>query len=415
MVMRGRVLQIESSAPPCLVIRNDAGTHTVEVDAESLKSFAHDALLGGIVEVQGKLIYLLTPNRTSKKKSEWMAHILDPRRKRALEVRARIEAGIRQFFNARGFLETRTPLLVPCPGMETHIRPFRAIPHASEAEFDVFLPTSPEFAMKRLLVGGLEKIFQLSHAFRDEPMSPHHHPEFLMLEWYRAYAGYEDIARDTEELVEALALSIHGKPEFRFGGRTIQVSTPWPRLRIRDLFQEFAGVNLVDSATVQDLATHAHRLGLSVDLERENWDDIYFKIWLNCIEPKLPENRAVFVMRYPPSQAALAVVDSDPDGSRWARRFEVYAGGIELANAFEELTDPIEQRNRFVEDMDLRSEVYGAAFPKNPIDEEFLDALSEGMPPSGGIALGVDRLVMLLADEPEIDYTVWLRPGPPRS
>ena len=126
------------------------------------------------------------------------------------------------------------------------------------------------------------------------------------------------------------------------------------------------------------------------------WDDLYFKIWLNLIEPRLPADRAVFVTRYPASQAALSVIDTDPDGSRWAERFEVYAGGLELGNAFEELTDPGEQRRRFIEDMELRSEVYGNDFPVNPLDEEFLDALAEGMPPSGGIAMGVDWLVMLL-------------------
>jgi lysyl-tRNA synthetase class 2 len=261
--------------------------------------------------------------------------------------------------------------------------------------------------MKRLLVGGLERIFQLSPAFRMEPRSSTHHPEFTMLEWYRAYAGYEDIMRDTEELFASLATAVHGRPVIRYQGREISVAPPWPRLRIRDLFAE-AGIDLVRESTPERLAAHCRRLGLGANPE-DSWDDLYFRIWLNAIEPRLPADRAVFVHRYPPSQAALSVVDRDPDGTSWAKRFEAYAGGLELANAFEELTDPVEQRRRFVEDMELRERTYGPGFPKNPLDEEFLDALAEGMPPAGGIALGVDRLVMLLADEPEIDYTLWLR------
>ena len=143
-------------------------------------------------------------------------------------------------------------------------------------------------------------------------------------------------------------------------------------------------------------------------LAHDTWDDLYFRIWLNRIEPGLPADQAVFVFRYPPSQAALSVVDADPDGTPWARRFEAYAGGLELCNAFEELTDPVEQRRRFVADMAARASAYGPSFPANPLDEGFLHALEEGMPPSAGIALGVDRMVMLFADEPDLDYTLWL-------
>jgi lysyl-tRNA synthetase class 2 len=178
---------------------------------------------------------------------------------------------------------------------------------------------------------------------------------------------------------------------------------------VRDLFRDLAGIDLVACSSAENLAQECRRLGLPADLTRETWDDLYFKIWLNLIEPKLPSDRAVFVTRYPESQAALSVIDSDPDGSRWARRFEAYAGGLELGNAFEELTDPVEQRRRFTKDMDLRTELYGPDFPKSPLDEGFLGALAEGMPPSGGIAMGVDRIVMLFADEPEIDFTVWLK------
>ncbi len=261
--------------------------------------------------------------------------------------------------------------------------------------------------MKRLLVGGLERIFQICPAFRYEPVSNTHQPEFTLLEWYRAYSDYEQIMRDTEELFESIAMKLFGRPVIPFQGNEISVKTPWPRVKIRDLFLEKSGVDLVKSPAVADLRRECSRLGLQW-AEPDTWDDLYFRIWLNLIEPKLPSDRAVFVTRYPASQSALAVIDADPDGSRWARRFELYAGGLELGNAFEELTDPVEQRARFIKDMDLREQTYGAEFPRSPLDEDFLFALEEGMPPSGGIAVGVDRMVMLFANETDIAFTQWL-------
>jgi lysyl-tRNA synthetase class 2 len=369
--------------------------------------------LGDWVEVENGRLRVATPNRAEGRTS-WMTHVQNPRRLLAVAARGKVEGGIREFFASRGFIETRTPLLVPCPGMETDIRPLevrswsqeRDRPVSAEDQVKRFLPSSPEFAMKRLLAGGLERIFQICPAFRDEPRSTTHHPEFTMLEWYRAWAGYEDIMRDTEELFEFLAAKLLGEPTISFQGRKISVKTPWPRLRTRDLFLNL-GVDLVKLATRDALAGACEKLGHKTSPE-DTWNDIYFRIWLNEIEPRLPADRAVFVTRYPASQAALAVVDSDPDGSKWARRFELYAGGLELGNAFEELTDPAEQRRRFMRDMEARTRAYGPDFPPCPIDEDFLGALGEGIPPSGGIAVGVDRMVMLFADEPEIRYTYWL-------
>lgn len=410
-MIRGRCVAFDNSIA---VIQNEAGLHSARV-ATAAPAELGSTWLGHIVEVELETARAraLTPNRAGTR--SYMERVLDPRRLRAVEARDRIQESMRAFFRARGFRETRTPLLVPSPGMEPHIRPFQATrpalnpdaPPLPPALRDLYLPTSPEFAMKRLLAGGLERIFQLGPAFRDEPVSTTHRPEFTMLEWYRAYAGYEEIMSDTEALVETLARALHGSPLFVFQGREISVAAPWPRLRVRDLFREHAGVDLVAAADAPALARECGRLGIAVS-PTDAWDDLYFRIWLNRIEPALPADRAVFVTRYPASQAALAVVDEDADGSRWAKRFEAYAGGLELGNAFEELTDPAEQRRRFAEDMELRAAAYGPGFPPNPVDEGLLLALAEGMPPTGGIAMGVDRLVMLLADEPDIDYTFWL-------
>ncbi len=385
-------------------VQNLRGTFHVETPRKS----ASKLQVGDLVEFppngRNAEVRLLTATLRPGSLS-WSHRVLDSRRLKALKVRSAVEQGIREYFLTRDFLETRTPLLVPCPGMEIHIRPFSVGERA-------YLPTSPEFAMKRLLVGGLEKIFQICPSFRSEPTSNTHHPEFTMLEWYRAYDTIETIQTDTENLVEYLATKIHGRPEFTFQGRVISVKTPWPRLRVRDLFLG-VGVELIppgsNGAPLQNdaLRDHCRRLGI-VPSESDTWDDLYFRIWLNVIEPSLPADRAVFVERYPRSQAALAVLDTDSDGSTWAKRFEFYIGGLELGNAFSELTDAREQRARFLNDMRERTEIYGPSFPVNPIDEEFLGALEEGLPPSGGIAVGVDRLVMLLADEPEIEKTTWL-------
>lgn len=264
--------------------------------------------------------------------------------------------------------------------------------------------------MKRLLAGGLERIFQICPAFRDEPFSRTHHPEFTMLEWYRSFSGYEEIMKDVEELFAFIAERVSGEPSLTFQGRKISVKPPWPRLRVRDLFLEHAGTDLIQCATREKLLARCSELGIPGS-PTDSWDDLYFRIWLNRIEPELPKDQAVFVTRYPASQAALAVIDHDSDGSPWARRFEAYAGGIELGNAFEELTDPSEQRKRFEKDMELRARVYGPEFPPSPMDEGFFLALEEGIPPSGGIAMGVDRMVMLFGNEPDLDYTVWLRPS----
>ncbi|MBL7715226.1 MAG: EF-P lysine aminoacylase GenX [Bdellovibrionales bacterium] len=392
----GRILAIEEDK--VLLLRRGQRSQ-VKVKA------THGAKPGDWVAIDPKgHVEVLTASKITAdrmRRESFTQRISDPRRLKGMKFRSQVESGIRNFFLRQDFLETRTPLLVPCPGMETHIRPIATTTGA-------YLPTSPEFAMKRLLVGGLEKIFQICPAFRSEPKSTTHHPEFTMLEWYRAFSGYEDVMADVENLFEKLAMDLFGKPEIQFQGKRISVKTPWPRLRVRDLFQEFVGIDLVQNSKAEDLWKHCQRLNLKEARADESWDDLYFRIWMNCIEPRLPDEQAVFVTRYPASQSALAVIDQDSDGTSWAKRFEVYAAGLELGNAFEELTNPIEQRKRFEKDMETRVKTYGPEFPSTPIDEGFIQALEEGMPPSAGIAMGVDRMVMLFADEPDLDYTLWL-------
>jgi lysyl-tRNA synthetase class 2 len=391
-IKRGRCLNLTEKE---ILLFSQRGRESLPLVAKA------ECQIGDIVEYSNGKVRVLTPMRKAKFNLKWTERVLNPERLKAIAIREKVEEGIKDFFKEKGFLNVKTPTLVKSPGMETHIKPY-------QLQTGEFIPTSPEFAMKKLLVGGLEKIFQICPAFRYEPLSKQHHPEFTILEWYRAYSTYEEIMRDMEELVEFLAIKITGSSTIKYNGQEISLKAPWPRLKVRDLFIEHTGIDLVECYSSEKLAPELKRLGLSGS-ETENWDDMYFKVWLNYIENSLPKDRAVFVYRFPPSQSALSVIDTDEDASRWARRFEPYAGGLELGNAFEELTDPVEQRKRFVEDMKLREDIYGTSFPKNPIDEDFMDALEEGMPPSGGIAVGVDRLVMLLADQTDIDKSIWLQ------
>jgi len=388
--IRGRVVSVDG----CLVrVQRQAGVEEAEVVGEL-------PAIGDVVEIERatRTCRVLTPWRgPAGGLPTWMRHVASERRVRGTTVRAQVEAGIRAFFGARDFVETRTPVRVPCPGLEPHIKPF-------EVSAGGFLHTSPELAMKRLLVGGLERIFQIASVFRDEPHAPTHLSEFSMLEWYRAYADEHAIMADTEALVAELAVRVQGTTRVSFAGRVIDLTPPWPRASVRELYAAHAGVDLREDT---DLRGVCARLGVACAAD-DGWDDLYFRIWLERIEPRLPADRPLFVTRYPASQAALAVVDADADGTRWARRFEAYMGGLELANAFYELTDVAVQRRRFEDDLALRARVHGDSFPRVPLDEGFLAALAEGMPPSAGIALGVDRLVMLLADEPDIAYTTWL-------
>jgi elongation factor P--(R)-beta-lysine ligase len=377
-IVRGRCVWQEGGR---IEILGEAGRMSAEVGTTPVA-------VGSLVEIEDGRVRRVAPGQPSTV----AAQILDPRRLHGMAVRERVEDGIRAFFRARGFREVRTPILVPCPGMEPHLVPFRV----GDAGW---LHTSPELAMKRLLVGGLERVFQMAAVFRDEPAAPTHRREFVMLEWYRAWAGLEAILEDTEELVADLARACHGGPSIPWRSGRIDVTPPWPRLAVRDLF---AGVG-VDLAH-EDLVVACARLGVG-GAPDDTWDDRFFRIWLGVLEPRLPADRAVFVIGYPPSQAALAVVAPAPDGTPWARRFEAYAGGLELGNAFEELTDPVEQRRRFEADRETRLLAHGDAGP--PLPEAFLAALAQGMPPSGGIAVGVDRLAMLLAGETDIEYVRW--------
>ncbi len=285
---------------------------------------------------------------------------------------ARAAAVVRAFFAERSFVEVQTPLRVPAPGVDFHV-------DAIEAS-GKYLITSPELAMKRLLVGGMPRIFQLAKVARADEQGPLHSPEFTLLEWYRAFDDLESVLRDTEELVRAVVRELAGEDEvFVLGQRKVSVQAPFERLTLRQAFQRYAGID------------DAARLA-----ERD--EDRYFELLVERVEPALAAHpRPVFLTHYPISQAALSRPHADDPSV--AERAELYFGGVELCNAYGELTDPVEQRRRMVEESARRRALGRRVYP---LDEPFLASLTEGMPPSAGNALGFERLVMVATNRSTI-------------
>lgn len=331
-------------------------------------------------------------------------------RRAALDVRIATRRAVRAFFDNEGFEEVETPALQISPGLEPHLAAFRTemLPVGrGRGEPQVFyLHTSPEFAMKKLLAGGLEKIWQIAPVFRNAEGGPNHSPEFRMLEWYRAGGTYTDLMDDTVALVRAAAREA-GVSEMRHRGLSSDPFTNWQRLSVEQAFEQFAGIDLRPcfisnplNPAPDGLRAEATRIGIPT-ADDDRFDDIFFKVFLEKIEPHLGHPVPTILYDYPVSMAALA--RQKPDDPVLAERFEVYVCGLELANAFGELTDAGEQRRRFEADMDLKQALYGERYP---IDEEFLMAVGN-MPECAGIALGIDRLVMLLAGADEIEQTLW--------
>ncbi|MCB9563932.1 MAG: EF-P lysine aminoacylase GenX [Kofleriaceae bacterium] len=307
---------------------------------------------------------------------------LDRRRKHLVE-RSRALAAIRGLFAARDFVEVETPLRVRAPALEVQL-------HAVPAGDGEWLITSPEYQMKRLLAGGFERIYQVCKCFRGHEDGHQHAPEFTMLEWYRAWAGLDDILDDTEALVAEVARAVRGEPVVVAQGRRIPVDGAWPRLTVAEAMATHAGVTVRGDEPVEELAAAVTAAGIDLG-GAVHWDDVFFAAFVERVEPALAAmDRPVFVTDWPVRLAALA--RRKPGNPAVVERFEAYVGGLELANAFGELTDPVEQRARFEDDLAARA---ARGLPAYPLDERLLAALTEGLPPCAGIALGIDRLVML--------------------
>ncbi len=314
-----------------------------------------------------------------------------------LRRRAALSAAARAFFAAREYVEVETPYAVPAPGEEVHLRAFRTERrHPDGRGESLWLHTSPEFAMKRLLVGGAGRIFQLARVWRNEEGSALHSPEFTLLEWYRPGADMAGLMDEAEALLRAVLPPV-------VSCRGVRNSLErFERVSVAEAFDRYVGADVLgtagDAAALAEAAAVRLRSG-------ESWEDLFFRLLLQRVEPAIGRERPTFLTHWPAAQAGLA--RRDPADPRVAERFELFVCGMELANAFVELTDVAEQRARFLADRSRRQAMYG---PDWPLDEDFLAALEFGMPPAAGIALGFDRLAMIAAGAERIGQVLWLPP-----
>jgi len=340
--------------------------------------------------------------------SPWWSAARHADRKPFLMARSAITKAVRAWFEEQGFAEAETGILQVSPGNETHLHaPRTELIRADGTRATRYLRTSPEFAAKKLLAAGEEKIFEFARVFRDRERGDLHLPEFTMLEWYRANTAYDAVMADTIVVI-AHAAQATGIGRFSFRGRTADPFAEPELLTVAAAFERFAGIDLL--ATIANgegdrtaLAAAARdRVRVAED---DTWSDIFSKVLVEHVEPNLGQGRLTVLFEYPAPEAALARTKSaDP---RVAERFEVYACGVELANGFGELTDAAEQRRRFTAAMDEKARRYGERYP---LDEDFLDAV-DAMPQASGVALGFDRLVMLASGALRVDQVVWTPPA----
>ena len=290
---------------------------------------------------------------------------------------------VRRYFLGKSFQEVKTPTLVACPGTEPSLDVFETEFREGSKSRRFYLPTSPELNLKKLLAEGAENIFEIAAVFRNGEITPRHRPEFTMLEWYRAFSSLDSIRTDAQQLVAFLAAALNEKPPEKVLSFTVA-----------ELFKQHLNFDFKPATSAAELQKLAELHGVDVR-SATCIDDYFYLIFMEKLEFKWPAESLVFVEKYPPYQAALARVDSDG----WAERFEIYWGGFELANAFHELNDPVVQRQRSAEDLQKKMQ---SQKPPVALDEKFFQALEFGLPPAGGIALGLERLYMVLRGKKDI-------------
>jgi lysyl-tRNA synthetase class 2 len=324
----------------------------------------------------------------------------------SLRARARIRKALRGHLEDAGFLEVECGILQRSPGNEAHLHAFATEFVADGRERQpLYLHTSPEFASKKLLAAGETRIFEFARVFRNRERGDLHAPEFTMLEWYRARETYDSVISDCLDLLGVAARAVPSQT-LRFRGRSCDPFREAERLTVNEAFQRFAGIDLLatvnpDGKADRDaLASAARKHGIEGGRD-DSWSDLFSKILVSYVEPHLGIGQPAILYEYPRCEAALA--RATPHDPRVAERFELYACGVELANGFSELTDPVEQRRRFESEMEEKARAYGERYP---LDEDFLAALSH-MPEASGVALGFDRLVMLALGAPRIDDVIW--------
>jgi lysyl-tRNA synthetase class 2 len=350
---------------------------------------------------------LMSGNRADRI-SPWWYPARHADRRPFLAARGAITRAVRAWFEEQGFVEVETGILQVSPGNEIHLHaPRTELTDARGERRMRYLRTSPEFACKKLLAAGEERIFEFARVFRDRERGDLHLAEFTMLEWYRAKATYQAVMADSVGVI-ARAARATGISQFSFRGSTADPFAEPELLTVAAAFDAFAGIDLL--ATLAEGQSDRGALAAAAQAkvritEDDTWSDIFSKVLVEHVEPKLGQGRLTVLFEYPAPEAALA--RAKPSDRRVAERFEVYACGVELANGFGELTDAGEQRRRFTEAMDEKARRYGERYP---LDEDFLAAVAE-MPQASGTALGFDRLVMLASGATKIDQVVWMPPA----
>jgi lysyl-tRNA synthetase class 2 len=340
--------------------------------------------------------------------SPWWSPQRHADRRPFLVTRNRIKASFRRYFETQGFTEVECAALQVSPGNETHLHAFATEAAINGETRRLYLHTSPEFASKKLLAAGEQKIFDFARVFRNREHAPLNVPEFTMLEWYRANADYETVIADSLNLLR-LAAETAGQPALRHRDRSVRISAQARRMTVAEAFDTYARIDLLETIDADGpdrayLALQAQARGIHFE-PTDTWSDIFSRILVEKIEPNLGLDAPLVLDQYPAAEAALARrCAHDP---RVSERFELYVLGVELANGFGELTDPVEQRARFEAEMEEKSRIYGERYP---IDEDLLQALAQ-MPPSSGVALGFDRLVMLATGAPHIEQVMWTPPA----
>lgn len=313
-----------------------------------------------------------------------------------LEQRAAILRATRDFFQERGYLEFDAPLLTPYPTLDANILSLETVLTTENKKIPLYLHTSPEHAMKKYLVAGAEKIFFLGKVFRNDELTRLHNPEFTMVEWYRTQANHQDIQEETEALILHIVRALQKNNILSYQDRKTDLSRPWATLSLIDLFREKAGIDLNQALDTEGIKRQASHLSCHIT-DEDDWESCFHKIYLDYIEPDLGSNCPVWISDYPSQMGLMAKrKTSDP---RYVERIELFIGGMELANGYSELTDPEEQNKRFVQDQ-FEKQRQGLHYP---VDDELIEAMQIGMPTCSGIALGFDRLMMLLTDTPRIE------------
>ncbi len=322
--------------------------------------------------------------------------IANPESRRVFEIRARLVSGIRAFLDARGFLEVETPMMQAIPGGAA-ARPF--VTHHNALDLELYLRVAPELYLKRLLVGGMHRVYEINRNFRNEGISTQHNPEFTMLEFYWAYADYHQLMDLTEELLVGLADTVLGTEKLSYKGKTLDLRRPWPRWTMAEALHKLAGVEPARTASVAGLVAEAAARGLDLPTDLRGANPLYGKLLAFVFEELCEEHLdgPAFIVDHPVEVSPLS--KQKPEDPRFTERFELYLGGMEVANAFSELNDPDVQAERFRQQLAARE---AGDHEAHRFDADYVRALEHGMPPAGGEGVGIDRLTMLFADRASI-------------